>query len=58
MAIETVADLSNASLRCNTPALRNNMDDIVEAISREALPTLQTELEGLIRDQYLRRANT
>ena len=56
MAIETVTDLVNVALRCNTPALPHNLDDMAKAIFREALPNLQLALAVLMRDPYLRRA--
>ena len=34
-ATEIVADLVNAALHCNTPALLHRLDDMVEAIIRE-----------------------
>ena len=54
---ETVEDLANSVLRCNTPALPHSLDDIAKAIVREAPPTLHPVLTGLTRDLYLRRAN-
>ena len=57
MATETVAGLPNADLRCNTPALPRNLDDMAEAIVREEPPTLHPALEGLTRDPYLRWYN-
>ena len=57
MAIETVADIENSDLRCNTTALPQNMYDMREAIIREAPPTLKLALAGLTRDPYLRRTS-
>ena len=57
-ATETVADLENADLHCNPPGLLHKLDDMAEAIVREAMPTLQMELAGLTRDPYLRRPNS
>ena len=57
-ATETVADLANAALRCNTPTLPHSLDDMAEAIVREEPPTLQPSMAGLTRDPYLRRANS
>ena len=54
---ETVEDIANSVLRCNTPALPHSLDDIAKAIVREAPPTLHPVLTGLTRDLYLRRAN-
>ena len=34
MVTETVVDLSNAALHCNTPALLYILDDMVESIIR------------------------
>ena len=56
-ATETVADLANAALHYNTPALLNSMDDMAEAIFREETPKLHPELSGLTRDPYLRWFN-
>ena len=58
MAAETVADLENASLHCNTPVLPHRMDGMAESIFMEEPPTLQPELPVLTRDPYLRWANT
>ena len=55
---DTVADLENAALHCNTPFLPHKLDYMTESIVREAPPTLQTALTGMTRDSYLRRANT
>ena len=57
MAMETVTDLSNAGLRCNTPDLPHSLDEILEAIIREEPPTPQPELSKLTRDPYLRWSN-
>ena len=43
---ETVADLANAALRCNTPTLLHRLDVMVEVIVREAPPKLHPELAG------------
>ena len=56
-ATETVADLENAALRCNTPPLPHRLDDTAVAIVREELLTLQPALSGLTRNSYLRQAN-
>ena len=56
-ATETVADLANTALICNTSAVLHRMDDMVEAIFREEPTALQPELAGLTRYPYLRRAN-
>ena len=56
-ATETVADLANAALHYNTPALLNSMDDMAEAIFREETPKLHPALSGLTRDPYLRWFN-
>ena len=58
MAKETVVDLANADLCCNTHALMHRLDCMVKAIVREEPPTLQLKLAGLTRNTYLRRANT
>ena len=58
MATETVADLGNVALRCNTSALSHMLDDMAEAIVREEPPTLPPSLSGLTRDPYYRRATT
>ena len=55
--MDTLADLANAALHCNTPALPHRLDYMVEIIVREETPNLQTELAGLTRESYLRRAN-
>ena len=57
-ATETVADLENASLHCNTPVLPHRMDGMAESIFMEEPPTLKPALAGLTRGPYLRRANT
>ena len=49
-------DLVNSALRCNTPTIPHNMDDMEKAIVREATPTIQLELTGLTRDPYLRQS--
>ena len=54
-ATETVANLAKAALNCNAPALKNSLDDMAKAIVREEPPTLQSALEGLTREPYLRR---
>ena len=56
-AIETVADLANPALRCNTPTLPHNLDEMAGAIVREAPSTLQPAPTGMTRDPYLRWAN-
>ena len=55
--MDILADLANAALHCNTPALPHRLDYMVEIIVREETPNLQTELAGLTRESYLRRAN-
>ena len=57
MATDTVAELANTALRCNTPAFPHRLDDMAEYIVREEPPTLQLELAGLMRDPYIRQAN-
>ena len=57
-ATETVADLANTALICNTSAVLHRMDDMVEAIFREEPTALQPELAGLTRYPYLRQSNT
>ena len=52
-----MADLKNSAMRCNTPALLYMLDDMLEVIVQEALPTLQPELSGFARDPYLRGSN-
>ena len=54
---DTAADLANAYLRCNTPALMHRLDDVAEAIVTEEPPTLQPALAGLTRDPYLMGSN-
>ena len=49
MAMETMTDLENAALQCNTPALPRRLDAIVESIVRKEPPTLQPALLGLTR---------
>ena len=56
-AMETVEDLENSALSCNTHALLHKIYDMAEAILREKPPTLQPVLKGLTRDLYLMRAN-
>ena len=56
-AIETVADLANPALRCNTPTLPHNLDEMAGAIVREAPSTLQPAPTGMTRDPYLRWDN-
>ena len=56
-ATETVADIANASLHCNTFVLPHRLDDIAEAIVREEPTTLHPEPAGLTRDQYISRTN-
>ena len=56
-ATELVADLTNAALLCNTPALPHKLDDMAEAIVRETPQTLHPELVGLTRGPYLRWAS-
>ena len=58
MATETVVDLANAYLRCNTPAFLHRLDDMMEAFFREEPPTIQLTLAGLMINPYLRQANT
>ena len=53
MATETVADLANASLRCNQPYRKHKMDDLSEAIVIPDSPPLQEYLAGLICNPYL-----
>ena len=57
METETVPDLANAALLCNKPALMNRLDYMANFFFREAPPTIQLLLAGLMRDPYLRRAN-
>ena len=45
-------------MRCNTPAIPHNLDEMAEAIVRESLPTLQPELKGMTRELYLRRSHS
>ena len=56
-ATETVEDLENSALSCNTHALLHKIYDMAEAILREKPPTLQPVLTGLTRYLYLMRAN-
>ena len=56
-ATDTVADLENAALRFNAPALLYNLDYMFKDIFRTAPPNLQLELAGLTSDPYLRQAN-
>ena len=49
--------LANVALRCNTPTLPHNMDEMAESIVIEAPPTLQMSLAGIKRDLYLIRSN-
>ena len=51
---ETVTDLENATLRCNTLGLPHRLDDMTEAFFRKEPPTLHMALAGLTRDSYLR----
>ena len=58
MVTETVVDLANAALLCNTSALPHMLDGMAEPIVREEPPTLHLVLAGLTRDPYLREVNT
>ena len=58
IAAEKVADLVDADLLCNTPALPCRLYDMAEAIIRESPTTLHMVLEGMMRYPYLRRSNT
>ena len=57
MVTETVANLSNSALCCNTPALLHRLDYMVKSIFRAEPPTLQQALRGLTRYLYLIWAN-
>ena len=54
---DTVADLANTALCCNTPALMHRLDEMAEYIVRKAPLALQAALSELMRDPQLRRAN-
>ena len=56
-ATETVADLENSALQFNKPDLPHQLDDRAEVIVSEAPPILQSALEGITREPYLRRSN-
>ena len=57
MATETVTDLSNSALICNHPSRKNKLDAHTEAVVIPNSRPLQTDLEGLIRNPYLRCSN-
>ena len=57
MAKDTVVDMANKFLPCNTPDLPHRLDDMAEVIVRGEPQTLKPALAGLSRDPYLRRSS-
>ena len=53
MATETVADLSNAALRCNQPPHKHKLDDRAESVVIPESTPIQTPLAGLSQNTYL-----
>ena len=54
-ATETVADLTNKSLRSHQPSKPHKLDDRAEAIAPPPAPPLAQEHTKMTRDPYLRR---